>query len=149
MVCGLHHAVRYHNIPWQPAGCYVRAPLREGNYENHIFFERVKVTLITVCSLMINNLLQLLYTVYVHLLQNQFCRDVKIKAVDGREFYAVEVIALVLKYLKENLLKELTRASHIATKASDFQWVITVPAIWKPRGKQMMREAAYLVSELC
>ena len=24
--------------------------LREGNYENHIFFERVKVTLITVCS---------------------------------------------------------------------------------------------------
>ena len=27
--------------------------LRESNYENHIFFERVKVTLITVCSLMI------------------------------------------------------------------------------------------------
>ena len=105
--------------------------------------------LIKVCSLMISNLLQLLYTVYVHLLQNQLCRDEKIKAVDGREFYAVEVIALVLKYLKENLLNVLTRAGHTANKASDFQWVITVPAIWKPRGKQMMREAAYLVSELC
>ena len=39
--------------------------LREINYENHIFFERVKVTLITVCSLMISNLLQLLYTLYI------------------------------------------------------------------------------------
>ena len=27
-MCGLHHAVRYHNIPWQSAGCYVRAPLK-------------------------------------------------------------------------------------------------------------------------
>ena len=29
--------------------------------------------------------------------------------------------------------------------ATDFQWVLTVPAIWKNRGKQMMREAAYKV----
>jgi hypothetical protein len=28
-------------------------------------------------------------------------------------------------------------------KATDFHWVLTVPAIWKDRGKQMMREAAY------
>ena len=72
-----------------------------------------------------------------------------IEAVDGRKFYAVEVIALVLKYLKEKLLNELTCAVHAPIKASNFQWVITVPAIWKSRGKQMMREAAYLVSELC
>ena len=36
---------------------YIR--LRESNYDNHIFFERIKVALITVCSLMISNLLQL------------------------------------------------------------------------------------------
>ena len=30
---------------------------------------------------------------------------------------------------------------------TDFDWVITVPAIWDVRGKRMMREAAYLVSE--
>ena len=31
-------------------------------------------------------------------------------------------------------------------KTTDFDWVITVPAIWDARGKRMMREAAYLVS---
>ena len=30
-------------------------------------------------------------------------------------------------------------------QATDFHWVLTVPAIWKDRGKQMMREAAYKV----
>ena len=32
-------------------------------------------------------------------------------------------------------------------KTTDFDWVITVPAIWDARGKRMMREAAYLVSD--
>ncbi len=27
----------------------------------------------------------------------------------------------------------------------DFKWVLTVPAMWKARGKQLMREAAYKV----
>jgi len=30
-------------------------------------------------------------------------------------------------------------------EATDFDWVITVPAIWRARGKQMMREAGYKV----
>ena len=29
--------------------------------------------------------------------------------------------------------------------ATDFDWVITVPAIWKAKGKTMMREAGYKV----
>ena len=28
----------------------------------------------------------------------------------------------------------------------DIQWVLTVPAIWTPKAKQFMREAAYEVS---
>ena len=30
-------------------------------------------------------------------------------------------------------------------KATDLNWVITVPAIWKARARRMMREAAYMV----
>ena len=30
-------------------------------------------------------------------------------------------------------------------KTDDIQWVLTVPAIWTPRAKQFMREAAYEV----
>lgn len=59
----------------------------------------------------------------------------------------VEVIAVTLKYLKEKLLEELNHRGHTGIKSSIFLWVITVPAILGVRGKQVMREAAYLVSK--
>ena len=59
----------------------------------------------------------------------------------------MEVIAFILKYLKEKLIDHLSRTIS-PLKAADFDWVITVPAIWDARGKGMMREAAYLVSNV-
>ena len=67
-----------------------------------------------------------------------------IKSSDGREFYLVEVIAFVLKYLKCQL-EDHFQKTIIPLKGTDFDWVITVPVIWKARGKRMMREAAYMV----
>ena len=66
-----------------------------------------------------------------------------IASLDGRKFYLVEVIAFVLKYLKHKLEDHLQ-----PLKSDEFDWVITVPAIWKARGKRMMREAAYMVCML-
>ena len=77
---------------------------------------------------------------------------------DGEHYYLVEVIAFILKYLKDEFSKHLATAayrkcsseighgesSHLQT--SDFDWVITVPAIWKHSSKQMMRQAAYMVN---
>lgn len=70
-----------------------------------------------------------------------------VKSLSQQEFFLIEVIAMTLRYLKDKLLslQELARGLTGAMKASDFNWVITVPAMWKARGKQMMREAAYLV----
>ena len=64
----------------------------------------------------------------------------------GEKFYLVEVIAFILKYLKDQLIDHLSRSAK-PLKTTDFDWVITVPAIWDARGKRMMREAAYLVSD--
>jgi len=70
----------------------------------------------------------------------------------------VDVIAQILKYLKIELIeyhlkpskhpleKHLKRGGH-PLEATDFDWVITVPAIWRARGKQMMREAGYKVTK--
>ena len=52
---------------------------------------------------------------------------------------------MILKHLKEKLLEVEGRGIAGSLKATNFEWVITVPAIWKSRGKQMMREAAYKV----
>ena len=73
----------------------------------------------------------------------------KIRAANGREFYLVEVIAITLKYLKDLLMSTLHLGGHTDLKVSDFLWVVTVPAIWGARGKQIMREAAYLVRRGC
>lgn len=62
----------------------------------------------------------------------------------GDKYYLVEVIALMLNQIKTSLLDQLSRTTR-KFKATDFNWVITVPAIWKGRGKQLMREAAYKV----
>ena len=67
-----------------------------------------------------------------------------VKAFSGEIFYLVEVIAFILKHLKEQLEENLARTP-TPLIATDFEWVITVPAIWKARGKSMMREAGYMV----
>lgn len=66
----------------------------------------------------------------------------------GNEYYLVEVIAFVLKHLKEQFVERLGMMAGDPLKTTDFEWVITVPAIWQAGGKQMMREAAYLVSTI-
>ena len=66
---------------------------------------------------------------------------------EDKKFYLVQVIAFVLKHLKAKFNLWMQRVRTGVT-ASDMHWVITVPAIWKPAGKQMMREAAYLVIDI-
>ena len=67
-------------------------------------------------------------------------------AMNGKQFFLVEVIAHILHHLKCQLLTELRDLGYKEIKASDFNWVITVPAFWKPMGRKMMCEAGYMVS---
>ena len=71
----------------------------------------------------------------------------KITAFADKDFYLLEVIALILEHLRKKLEEYLSKREDARRylKAKDFSWVVTVPAIWKHRGKQLMREAAYRV----
>jgi len=71
----------------------------------------------------------------------------KIRAQNAKEYYLVDVIAQILRYLKIELIENHLKRSGYPLEATDFDWVITVPAIWRARGKQMMREAGYKVKE--
>lgn len=64
------------------------------------------------------------------------------------DWYLIEVIAYIIRYLKDTLMGHLLRNGSSISVASHFDWVITVPAIWQARGKAMMREAGYLVYKL-
>ena len=73
-------------------------------------------------------------------------REMKIKATNGTEYFLVDIIAQILKYLKIEFIEKHLQRSGYQLEATDFDWVITVPAIWRARGKQMMREAGYKVA---
>lgn len=66
---------------------------------------------------------------------------------ENESFYLIEIISVVLQCLKSCFEKKLTLLGG-QLKVTDFRWVITVPAIWQDKGKQMMKEAAYKVNTL-
>ncbi|KAL3862532.1 hypothetical protein ACJMK2_008492 [Sinanodonta woodiana] len=70
-------------------------------------------------------------------------RQTQIEDESGKKMLAMKVISLVIRYLKDDLQKEL--ASKLTSKISyeeEIQWVITVPAIWNDKARQFMSEAA-------
>ena len=59
---------------------------------------------------------------------------------------ALLVFSHSIRYLKDRAIEIIQeRTGDEQYSAKDIQWVITVPAIWKPAAKQFMREAAYQV----
>ena len=57
---------------------------------------------------------------------------------------AMEVFSKALRYLADTLLKFIHDTEVIEMEA-DIQWVLTVPAIWRPGARHFMRKAAYEV----
>ena len=70
-------------------------------------------------------------------------------AANGKKVYLVDLIAQILKHLKNTLIEDHLQPSGHTFQASNFHWVITVPAIWRAKGKQLMREAGYKVGGVC
>ena len=63
---------------------------------------------------------------------------------------ALLVFSHSIRYLKDRAIEIIReRTGDEGYSAKDTQWVITVPAIWKPPAKQFMREAAYQVNYCC
>lgn len=71
-------------------------------------------------------------------------RNTKLTARNGRTVDALVVFSHSIRYLKDRAIEIIReRTGDDRYSAKDTQWVITVPAIWKPAAKQFMREAAY------
>jgi len=70
-------------------------------------------------------------------------------ASNGKKLEALTVFSHSIRYLKDKaieIIREVTGDN--GYNAMDIQWVLTVPAIWKPAAKQFMREAAYMVNNI-
>ena len=75
-------------------------------------------------------------------------RNTPVSPVNSDEqYYLVDVVSFILLYLKDRLY-DFLNMTDLKMSQVEFDWVVTVPAIWDARGKQMMREAAYKVINL-
>lgn len=71
-------------------------------------------------------------------------RDTSLEAYNGEHVKALEVFTHSIHYIHTRALEVIReRTGDEKFNSNDIQWVITVPAIWKPAAKQFMREAAY------
>ena len=62
-----------------------------------------------------------------------------------REIFAIKVLTHAIKYFRKSMLNTIER-KRLDVKETDIRWVLTVPAIWSDPAKQLMNEAAELVS---
>ena len=82
---------------------------------------------------------------FIHSLQ-KVNKEMKIKAKNGKEYYLLDVLAQIRNYLKIELIEKHLQHTGCHLEATDFHWVINVPAIWRASGEEMMREAGYKVT---
>ena len=69
----------------------------------------------------------------------------KIRANNGTEYYFMDVLAQVIKYLKNELIVNTLQRAGYDLETTNFDWVIAVPATCGDKGKQMMRQAGHKV----
>lgn len=62
-----------------------------------------------------------------------------------RELPAVNVIACVIKYLKDQLLDDFKKMGFGSLESNKINWVLTVPAVLDDNAKMFVREAAQKV----
>ncbi|XP_060559105.1 heat shock 70 kDa protein 12A-like [Ruditapes philippinarum] len=67
-------------------------------------------------------------------------RNEELEDDKGKRLPAKRVFAMVIRYLKDDLLKESEKKLAGGLEEEEIQWVLTVPAIWTPPAKQFMRE---------
>ncbi|XP_019860813.1 PREDICTED: heat shock 70 kDa protein 12A-like, partial [Amphimedon queenslandica] len=81
---------------------------KASEYPQYIYFERIKMLLKR---------------------DKGIDRQTLVESFSGEKFYLVEVIAFILQCIKKKLIIQLNRNEDVF-QTTDFDWVITVPAIW-------------------
>ena len=95
-----------------------------------------------------SNVCNALYTQSFLLSLQDVHREMKIRANNGEEYYLMDVLAQVFKYLKNELIVNTLQHAGYDLEATDFDWVIAIPPTWGSRanGKQIIKEAGHKVT---
>ena len=64
------------------------------------------------------------------------------KDITGKVMNAMDVFAICIEHLKENLLSEMNKRFAVDVSMKDVHYVLTVPGIWGDAAKMFMQKAA-------
>ena len=72
---------------------------------------------------------------------NLYKKIYKIKSTNGKEADLELVISKILKKVSENAITQIQRANG-SIKKENIKWIVTIPAIWEEKSKQIMLQAS-------
>ena len=81
------------------------------------------------------------YEYFTNIKMNLYHKKYKIKSTNGKEADIELIIYKILKKVSEDAIVQIKRANG-SIKTSDIKWIVTIPAIWEERSKQIMINAS-------
>ena len=83
------------------------------------------------------------YEYFKNIKMNLYKKIYKIKSTNGKEANIETIIAKILKEVSKAAISQIRRNSDKTIKEKDIKWVVTIPAIWEEKSKQIMVRASY------
>ena len=82
------------------------------------------------------------YEYFKNIKMNLYHKIYLIKSTNGKEVDIELIIFKILKKISDFALEQIKITSNIIVKKEDIKWVVTIPAIWEERSKQIMINAS-------
>ena len=82
------------------------------------------------------------YEYFKNIKMNLYKKIYKIKSQRGKEVDIDIVISKILEEISAKALTQIKRVMNYSVKKEDIKWVLTVPAIWEEKSKQIMIKAS-------
>ena len=82
------------------------------------------------------------YEYFKNIKMNLYKKIYKIKSTNGKEANIETIISKILKKVSENAISQIRNNSNNSIEKKDIKWVVTIPAIWEEKSKQIMIKAS-------
>ena len=83
------------------------------------------------------------YEFFKNIKMNLYKKIYKIKSTNGKEANIEKIISKILKEVSKEAISQIRRNNDKTIKKEDIKWVVTIPAIWEEKSKQIMINASF------
>ena len=82
------------------------------------------------------------YEYFKHIKMNLYNKNYKIKSTNGKEVNIELIIAKILEEVSKKAIEQIKSKNDSTIKKEDIKWVVTIPAIWEEKSKEIMINAS-------